>query len=254
MIRFWTIIFLLLAASGKAQVYDESQVFAHNDYVRADPFYTAYNLRVGYIEADVFLDEGEISVAHDKHEIADGKTLEALYLKPLLKQIRKNEGRIYESPDQTLMLMIDLKTEGVVTLNAIVSQLKKYPELLGCSTLHFMISGNVPDPKIWENYPAYIKFDGRPGIPYTEAQLERIAMISTSFGAHAKWNGMGKIPEGERRKILALIDEVHSKGKKIRFWATPDFENAWRELMLLKPDVIVTDDVTALVAFLNLKK
>jgi alkaline phosphatase len=46
---------------------------------------------------------------------------------------------------------------------------------------------------------------------------------------------------------------VHGKGKKIRFWATPDFESAWTELMALDLDVIVTDDVTKFSSFLKSK-
>ena len=254
-VRLWlTLALLILLTSANAQGYNASRIFAHNDYARALPFYTAYELQVGYIEADVFLMDGEILVAHHKQEIESGKTLETLYLKPLLKQINKNKGSVYQDPSRTLTLMVDLKTEGDVTLRAVVDQIEKYPDLLSCSTLHFLISGSVPDPVKWNDYPPFIYFDGRPGISYTPEQLKKISMISTSFGAHINWNGSGKIPEKAQNKIRVLVDEAHSKGKKFRFWATPDFQNAWQELMDLQMDVIVTDDVTALAAYLNNQK
>ena len=234
-----------------AQKYTPSRVFAHNDYVRDRPFYTAYALGVGYIEADVFLEGGDLMVAHHRNEIVAGENLEVLYLKPLSEKIHKFHGNVYEDPALQLTLMIDLKTEGISTLNAVVEKLGEFPELIACPTLKIMISGSVPDPRRWAEYPDHIWFDGRPGIPYTADQLNRIAMISTSFTAHVKWNGNGKIPDQERRKIAALVEDAHAKGKPFRFWATPDFSEAWKELMSLNMDVIVTDDVTQLVEFLK---
>lgn len=244
-------IFSLILTTAGAQVYNSASVFAHNDYVRPRPFHTAYELQVGFIEADVFLQDGDLLVAHHRYEIEKGKTLENLYLKPLLQQIRKNMGSAYADPAQTLVLMIDLKTEGVSTLNKLVSILEKYPDLLGCSTFSCMVSGNVPDPESWNNYPRFINFDGRPGISYSSEQLQRIKMISTSFRDHSTWNGKGQLPESDQKKIRALVKEVHEKGKPIRFWASPDFTEAWKEFIRIKLDVLVTDDVVGLTTFLN---
>lgn len=255
MIRLITTFFACLSiTTGISQAYTSARIFAHNDYVRAIPFYKAHELQVGFIEADVFLHDRDLLVAHHQHEIEKEKTLEKLYLTPLIKQIRKNKGSVYANPKQRLTLMIDLKTEGVATLNKLVDILKKYPELITCSSLEFMISGNVPDPASWKNYPAFIHVDGRPGVVYTPDQLKRISMISTSFRNHSKWKGIGKLAESDHKKIVALMEEAHSKGKIFRFWATPDFKDAWQEQMNLKMDVIVTDDVEGLAAFLKQQK
>ena len=247
----FTAVGLLLIPHAKCQVYSSSAVFAHNDYAQAVPFHTAYDLKVGFIEADVFLIDSQILVAHHKHEIRPGKTLENLYLQPLLKKIRQNQGYVYSDPRRTLTLMIDLKTEGVSTLDAVVDVLENYPEVTRCPTLYIMISGSVPDPEKWRNYPSYITFDGRPGIQYTRSQLKRIRMISTNFKEHVKWNGTGSLPEHALEKIKALMADAHAKKKLFRFWGTPDFENAWKELMGARIDVIVTDDVPALVDYLH---
>lgn len=247
------ILFCLLFVSSfvHAQNYTVAKVFAHNDYVREKPFYTAYDLGVGYIEADVFLLNNELMVAHHKREISAGRTLDTLYLKPLHEMVKMNRGYAYRDPKQKLTIMIDLKTEGIPTLNAIVTQLNKYPLLTRCPTLQFMISGSVPDPAKWKTYPDFIFFDGRPGIRYTEEQLKRVSMISTGFGSQSRWAGKGKIPEDDLLKISALVEKAHSKGKPFRFWGTPDFPMAWRELMALNMDVIVTDKVQALVDFVK---
>lgn len=238
-----------LAAS--AQEYNSSHVFAHNDYVRAVPFFTAYELEVGYIEADVFLRNGRLFVAHHDHEIQPGRTLDSLYLKPLQAQVRKNGGNVYEDPAKELTLMIDLKTEGTATLTAITEMISQYPEIKEARTLRIMISGSVPDPALWKNYPSYIYFDGRPGIPYTPEQWKRIHMISTSFAQHVRWDGQGQLPRAAVKKIRTLMKEAHSAGKKFRFWGTPDHENAWRQFMDLRMDVILTDDVAGLVGFIE---
>jgi alkaline phosphatase len=115
-----------------------------------------------------------------------------------------------------------------------------------------MISGNVPPTDTWKNYPEFIRFDGRPGIDYSTDQLKRVAMISTNFNAVCDWDGNGKLSEIQKQKIKAVMDEGHAKEKPVRFWATPDFEKAWRELMTLDVDVIVSDNVHALAKTLSL--
>lgn len=251
---FFALPLFLALTTGQAQRYTSSSIFAHNDYERPVPFHTAYNLKVGYVEADVFLKGDDLLVAHHEHEIEEGRTLRALYLEPLLEQIVKNDGFVYPDRDMPLTLMIDLKTEGIATLSKLVEILASYPKLLQSSTLNFLISGNVPAPREWKNYPSYICFDGRPGISYSPEELKRIHMISTSFREHVKWDGTGQVPIAEQEKIIALMKQAHSSGKKFRFWATPDTENAWREFMRLKMDVIVTDNPVALDAFLKRKK
>lgn len=246
-----TALITALCSAAFGQSFDASRVFAHNDYEGEVPFYTSYALQIGYIEADVFLQDGKLMVAHHQHEIRDDRTLEHLYLDPLRKVLARNKGFAYADTARALTLMIDLKTEGVSTLNAIVKALSKHPTLMASPTLQIMISGSVPDPGLWKQYPAFIYFDGRPGIQYSSEQWNRINMISTNFGSHVKWNGHGKLPVEAREKIRGLMATAHQHGKKFRFWATPDFENAWRELSTIPVDVIGTDRVSDLIAFLK---
>jgi alkaline phosphatase len=242
---------LLVAHHGIAQDYTPASIFAHNDYVQANPFHDAYNLRVGYIEADVFLHDGELLVAHTRLEIKKQNTLDGLYLKPLSDRIAENNGSAYPGSKQILTLMIDLKTDGVRTLDKVVEILKEFPLLVSTPTLQVMVSGSVPDPALWINYPDFIHFDGRPAINYTVDQLRRVSMISTSFRDHSKWNGRDPMPQEDKDKIQSLIQAVHAKGKPIRFWATPDFPQAWETLMDLKMDVIVTDNVKELAEYIG---
>jgi alkaline phosphatase len=246
-------LFSLIVVTGHCQIYSNANIFAHNDYATANPFYSAYNLGVGYIEADIFLLDNDLLVAHTSGEIDKTKTLETLYLSPLQTRINTNYGQAYADHSKTLMLMIDLKSEGVSTLNKLVEKLKLFPSLTACKNLFITISGNVPDPALWKNYPDYIYFDGRPEIDYSTVQLKRIIMISTSFRSVSDWNGEGSLPAAHEEIIQSLIMEVHDKGKKMRFWATPDNENSWEIQMRLKMDMIVTDRVPSLAAFIKKK-
>lgn len=244
-------ILFLVYAPAIAQHYSSSSIFAHNDYIQPIPFHNAYQQQVGYIEADVFLGKDNLFVAHTRQEIDKEKTLEELYFKPLRKVIVKNKGFAYADTSKQLVLMIDLKTAGVPTLDFLVKKLKKYPELITSPTFKIAISGDMPAPAAWENYPGYIYFDGRPGISYSKEELARISMISTNFTDHTKWNGKGVLTKADETKIAAIIDAAHKKGKKIRFWGSPDFNNAWIAYMKLGVDVLNSDNVSQLARFLK---
>src|SRR5688572_15506936 len=82
-------------------------IHAHNDYVHPIPFFTAYFQEAGSIEADIFLYNGQLCVAHTDKEIDPKKTLEALYLMPLQEKVRFHGGKVY-AKDKPLTLMIDL--------------------------------------------------------------------------------------------------------------------------------------------------
>lgn len=245
------LLYVCTYAACYAQGYTAASIFAHNDYVQPVPFYVAYGQQAGYIEADVFLVQGKLLVAHTDKELDPRKTLEDLYLKPLNEQVGKNKGAAYADPARTLTLMIDLKSEGLTTLRQLVLELKKYPKLIVAKNLMVTVSGSMPEPARWKEFPAFIHFDGRPGVAYTPEQLGRVALISTSFADLIKWNGKATLAAADRAKIEALQKEAHDKGKKLRFWATPDFSAAWLGLMDLKIDILNTDHVSELNAFLK---
>jgi alkaline phosphatase len=249
--RILPIYFVFGSCVAFAQQYSSANIFSHNDYAQKNPFTNAYDLQVGYIEADVFLQNGELLVGHETAELKKDRTLETLYLVPIQEKMALNKGTVYSDPSKTLTLMIDLKTEGISTLNSIVKTMSNYPDLISCKTLIISISGNVPDRLQWKNFPDYIYFDGRPGIDYTTGELQRISFISTSFDAYSSWKGADHLPESERQKLLRLRDEVHAKDKKLRFWGAPDLPQAWKLWMEMGIDILGTDNVIALEEFIK---
>ena len=249
---FILIFLLFISQIVQAQtLYTSANVHAHNDYQQPIPFLNAYSLRVGSIEADVFFKNNVLYVAHEPQEIAPDRTLEALYLKPLQTQIRKNKGTAYPEKKAVLQLLIDLKTTGVITLPALVKLLANYPEITKTPTVQIVISGEKPISASWVSFPKFIYFDGTPGQQYHAAQSQRVALVSDSFRKYTAWNGKGKIVAAELVKIKKLIDSVHHLNQKLRFWATPDNVNSWKTLTQLGVDYIGTDDVTNLTTFLK---
>lgn len=106
-----------------------SQMHAHNDYEKPQPFYNAYNHGAASIEVDIFLKDGKLLVAHDTTQLDKTRTIESVYLKPLDSIV--NTGTV-----RKLQLLIDLKTEAYSTLDSLVNTLKQYPKIIHNKKLH----------------------------------------------------------------------------------------------------------------------
>jgi len=234
--------------------YTTANAHSHNNYEQAVPFWEAYNLQYGSIEADVFLsaDSNDLWVAHALRDLDVKKqSLDSLYLRPLADCIKKNDGYVYADHSRRLQLMIDIKSSAVPTLNRLIAMIKKYPGLAGNSSIRFVISGNRPEPSAFDSYPSFIWFDGNAGVDYNAAALSKIAMMSAPFTQYSKWTGQGAMPQEDESKIRQLVDKAHIDKKPIRFWATPDNPDAWKVLMKLKIDFINTDHVGQLADYLR---
>ncbi|MEO7312999.1 MAG: phosphatidylinositol-specific phospholipase C/glycerophosphodiester phosphodiesterase family protein [Chitinophagaceae bacterium] len=231
--------------------YTASNAHSHNDYEQPVPFYEAYSQQFGSIEADIFLRDGKLLVAHQANQLDSNKTLSTLYLQPLLAKITKNNGSVYADTSRRLQLMIDVKTSAEATLQALVQLLAAYPMLTQCNSLQLVISGNRPDPELFSTYPTYILFDGELNKTYSTAALQKIVMLSDNFKRYSAWNGKDNIPGTELEAIQQGIAKAHALGKKVRFWNAPDSINSWRAFMTWGVDYINTDQVAALAAFIK---
>jgi alkaline phosphatase len=245
-----TLICLQFFLIVQAQEYNSSNIHSHNDYASPLPFFEAYSNETGVIEADVFLANNELFVAHTAKEIASENSLKSLYLEPLSSKLKKLGSKAYPS-GKPLILMIDIKSDADSTLKLIVHQLQTYPEIISNKNLKVVISGNRPLPRQWTAYPEFIYFDGRLAEIYTTEELSRVEMISHDLKEITVWNGKGVLTQTDLEKIQSTIKKVHDQHKKIRFWATQDNVNTWMTLMNLKVDYIGTDNVPALAQFIH---
>jgi YVTN family beta-propeller protein len=240
--NIYIFIFLLSFINTKGQEYTAQNAHSHNDYEQSSPFELAYNERFGSIEADIHLSNGIILVGHDSKDLKNDRTLENLYLNPI------NE---HNNPNRKLQLLIDIKTEPISTINTLIKILEKYPAIINDTNIKIVLTGNLPNDSDFINYPKYIWFDGRVNKTYTSIELSKIALISEDFFKIISWNKNWMTDSISIRKIHFAINQTHSIGKPIRFWATPDNESTWEFLIKMKVDFINTDKITLLSDFLN---
>ncbi len=241
------VLFMLLPSFAQVKVH------SHNDYTRQRPFSEAYEHKVYSIEADIYLQNDSLLVAHTQKELKSTNTLYALYLKPIITLFKEHGDRVSTDRKYTFQLMIDIKGDWKVILPRLMAGIQKYPSYfdrsVNPSAISIVISGNRPPDAEQSSYPSYILFDGLPNKAYLKEQLEKIAMISDNFRNSSKWNGEGRLPKEDQKKLRLLVKDAHKQGKMIRFWASPDTENAWKQLKRLGADIINTDKVAECMAW-----
>jgi alkaline phosphatase len=231
-------------------VYSRSNAHSHNDYQNTDPFNEAYAAEFGSIEVDIFLYHDSLIVGHTLSDIQYRRTIENLYLKPLLQNIQLNNGHPYKDSAKELQLLIDIKTDPLSTLRKLIDLLKSFPSLIASPQLKLVITGNRPPMNDFDSYPSFIWFDGELGKQYGDKAMRKIVMFSGDFKNYTSWNGKGNLTDEDKALLDSVIQDVHLLNKKIRFWNSPDFINAWFQFMNLKVDYINTDHIRALSSFL----
>src|SRR6266480_2638634 len=109
---------------------------SHNDYWRRVPLYEAIHYGCTSVEADVWLLDEELYVGHSTSSLTPNRTFHSLYIDPLVEIIDKQNpstdfvngtqtrnGVFDEDPDQTLVLLVDFKTNGEELFPIVESQI-----------------------------------------------------------------------------------------------------------------------------------
>jgi len=239
-----------------------ARAHAHNDYEHDAPLFDALAQGFTSVEADIWLVDGKLLVAHDLAQVKPERTLEALYLDPLRALVQANDGRVYPSFDHSLQLLIDIKSDGAETYRALHDVLAQYSDILSVfsyrhvreNAVTAVISGNRPLELIARQRVRYAAYDGRFSDVGTDADAAFIPLVSDNWTKQFKWDGVGPMPEDEKQKLHEFVAAVHGKGRRVRFWATPDDperrQAVWSELVAAGVDYINTDDLAGLSAFL----
>lgn len=218
---------------------------SHNDYLQDAPFYNAYKAGMGSIEADVFLVNGVLHVAHERHEVKPGKTLLTSYLIPLAKKFKANGNKPYADGQLKLQLVIDIKDNFELVIPVLIKEIAPYLQVFDESknknAVKLVLSGNMPVPDDFQNYPSHIYFDGRPYLNYSSTQLERVAMISDALANYTKWKGLEALSANDHDKLAAVVKKAHQLNKPFRFWGTGDNKSTWITLKSLGVNWINTD-------------
>ena len=237
------------------------QAHAHNDYLHEHPLLDALDSGFCSVEADIYLVDGELLVAHTQSELSPDRTLRSLYLDPLRKRIRTHSGKVH-ADGAAFTLLIDIKSEGNSTYRALHMLLTEYRDIFSyvdAGTEHSgavtaIVSGNRATDLIAADSIRYVGIDGRLSDLDSESPNHVIPLISDNWTLHFRWRGVGEIPLSERDKLTAIIERAHSKKRRVRFWSTPDNVNVWAVLKEAGVDLINTDDLKGLSDFLRKNK
>ena len=236
---------------------------AHNDYEHDRPLFDALEHGFTSVEADIWLVDGELLVAHDREDVQAGVTLESLYLDPLDALVTGHGGSVYPGWGGGFQLLIDIKSEATATYAALEEELADHRTMLTRFThgktkpgaVTAVVSGNRPLAEMATADQRFGFYDGRAADLGGDLPPGLMPLISNNWQQLFTWRGVGDMPAAERDKLAAYVAAAHAQGARVRFWATPDMagparEAVWAELLAAGVDHINTDDLAALEQFL----
>ncbi|MEI7031181.1 phosphatidylinositol-specific phospholipase C/glycerophosphodiester phosphodiesterase family protein [Streptomyces pratensis] len=241
------------------------QAHAHNDYLHPRPLLDALDHGFTSVEADVFLVDGELLVAHEPASLDPARTLASLYLEPLAALVRAGRGSVLPHRHGSLQLLIDIKADGVAAYREVHRQLWAHRRIL-TRYHHGRVHPGAVTPVISGDRAArapmeaqrtrYAFYDGRLDDLGTAAESSFAPLVSANWTHTFGWRGAGPIPPAERDRLRSLVAAAHHEGRRIRFWATPDRpgperEAVWNELLAAGVDHLNTDDLPGLEHFLR---
>ena len=230
---------------------------AHNDYEHPRPLLDALDHGFCSVEADIYLTNDGLLVAHTPLDLKLERTLEKLYLEPLRKRVKANGGSVYPK-GPAFYLMIDVKSEAKKTYAVLAAVLEKYADILTVmrngktepKAVTVVISGNRDVKAMTNQLVRYAAVDGRPTDLDGDAPAALIPWVSAAWNSLFKWNGTGAIPAVERKKLREFVAKAHQQGRQVRFWATPETSELWKELLAADVDFLNTDKLADLAKFL----
>ncbi|MEX2112733.1 MAG: hypothetical protein WD845_06075 [Pirellulales bacterium] len=111
---------LILSADAAtvAAVEPLAQAHAHNDYEHERPLLDALDHGFSSVEADIYLVDGALLVAHNRSDVKPERTLQKLYLDPLRQRVKSNGGSVHPG-GKPFYLLIDIKSDGETTYAAL---------------------------------------------------------------------------------------------------------------------------------------
>ena len=231
---------------------------AHNDYEHERPLLDALAHGFQSVEADVFLVDGKLLVAHNLEDVKANRTLQGLYLDPLLKRVNANQGWVHKDQPLPFYLMIDFKSEAEPTYDALKIVLDNYrsiltqfsPDQTVRGPVTIVISGNRPFDTLPFEATRLAGIDGRMADLEGSLNVHLIPWVSENWRNHFEWTGEGSLSESEGAKLKQLATLARTRGVKLRFWRIPDHSVGWRVMRDAGVDLINTDDLAGLQSFL----
>ena len=250
----WLGFLLVCLGSQWAPAAPLFRAHAHNDYLHNRPLLDALAHGFRSVEADIWLTNGQLLVAHDFDKVSPRRTLESLYLDPLRAFVKTN-GR----EAQPLTLLIDIKSDAEPTYLRLREVLSGYADILtkfengsiATNAVLVLVSGNRPLTLMEKEARRFAALDGR--LPDLDANpaASLYPLISDNWTKHFTWRGEGTLADAEREKLRKIVARAHAQKRRVRFWAVPDSPSAWQELYAAGVDLLNTDRLAALQQWLE---
>ncbi|GIJ88925.1 altered inheritance of mitochondria protein 6 [Aspergillus pseudoviridinutans] len=266
------------------------QCHSHNDYWRSIPLFSAIKAGCIGVEADIWLSGEDVLVGHNRFTLHHAATLRSLYLDPLLDLLEQHNTRssrlqpdrsedlagvFAHDPSQTVVLLIDFKTDGNDTWPYLVEQLTPLREA-GYLT-HFdgaemvqrpvtvVVSGDAPFHLIAANstyrdiffdapldkldQPALESNTGEPASAaasdynYTNSYYASVDFRKT-IGSLSR----NRFSQDQLARVREQVAAAHDRGLKVRYWGTPTWprglrNHVWHVLVREGVDYINVDDL-----------
>jgi len=223
--------------------------YAHNDYWHKRPLLDALDNGFTHVEADVYLRHSRLVVSHNPPLFGKRHTLDELYFHPLLQRFIQDSAH-QQSPMDTIVLMIDIKSKSGRTIRALNRLLDKYKPVLSSyedgkviiRNLTLVITGHrglySPD----NDGPKYLFFDADlKKLDHQQEPSDLYLTASCKYSSIISWKGSGQIPPVQQHRLKSLIERAHAIGAKVRLWGSPDKTPVWNFLMRSGVDLINTD-------------
>jgi len=243
---------------------------------------TALSFGVASVEADVWLVNGTLFVGHEEQALTPNRTLDSLYIQPLLKvlaaqnprdkftvNITTPNGPFDTSGGIPLQLLVDVKTNGTEALPFILQAFEPLRSAgylttfangtLKASAVTVVGTGNSPLDGVKALSPRDYFFDA-PLTQLTDPSLNTTwdptlsPLASTDYEVAVGWSGINNISEAQLGNITKFVNDAHTRGIRARFWDTPGWpinarDNVWRVLTENGADWLNADDLEAAANF-----
>lgn len=233
------------------------RAYAHSDCEHPRPLLDALHHGFCNVEADVYLVDGRLLIAHDEEDLRPGRSLEALYLEPLRRRVLANGGRVHRGATG-FTLLIDVKTEAEPTYLVLSALLTGYREILTAfggdgvrpGAVTVLVSGNRPVELMAREESRLAALDGRlPDLEWNPSP-RLVPWVSDEWSRVSAWRGVGPLPTEDAARLRSAAQTAHRQGRKLRFWGAPDLPSVWRALLRGGVDLLSVDDLSGLRDFL----
>ena len=228
---------------------------SHNDYEHSQPLVEALDQQFYSVEADIWWRSGNVVVSHDSY--SSKGLLKELYLDPL--QARVDALGSVHGDGVQFVLWLDLKDGSSQLRDNLIKMLDEY-SMLSVFTddseqtgpVVVVLTGNDASKKTFveQNQTRRAVRDSNDYAPGDPGADNRWRYYALDWNKWIAWNGMETMPDGERRRLSCLVGDIHTKGKKVRFWAQPKTAGVYEELAAAGADFIGTDQLVELHDFL----